>query len=322
MIVHDWCCRIVGETLVAGPNIHLVRFVLWVIICTSGVYLYTQYRDNRERRRTIENAIRDIRRIRSRLSDLKVGSSVKSASQAVPITDLESKPQTGLVSQPPVPVRPTAVTDITTAMETASSVRTPWRAITHRFATNAQIEALANAEQLALATAAAAEAETKGMEALMRRADRLTEIQIRQELEPAVREDRIDALRAQLKLNDEGRKTQRLQAERTTLEAKHAREATKLFKELKFELGRIRMRARHNDAEVDGKTAEAAVVKIASELTKLTRQQSPDLAAWIDQHITLTEVAIEEEAADGETSSEKRAELAVLRRLRANAGGA
>jgi hypothetical protein len=221
-------------------------------------------------------------------------------------------------------------------MDGAASIRTPLRAFLNGVATSAQIDALADAERLAAATGSAADAEVKALEALMRRADRLSEIYIRQVLEHEVREDPIAELRARLQANEETRwlsdeagAERRLLTKRKTVEARHALEAIEAFKELKFELGRIRMRARQSDAEVDGKTTEAAVVKIVGELSKLTRQQTPDLVSWLEQRIAAVEMAIEDEAADGAIDTGKRAELAVLHhercqkplRIRRHAGG-
>jgi len=194
--------------------------------------------------------------------------------------------------------------------------------------TNAAASSLAAQRQLASATTACIDEHIKALGALGRYHEATVALQVRKDLasdfyanHESAERDRLTEAAHQRFLAEQRRKKEMLDAKREALEAQHSLEATRLFKELKFELGRIRMRARHSDAEVDGKTAEAAVVKIAGELTKLTQQQSPDLATWLDQRIVLTEVAIEEDAADGETVTEKRAELAVLRKLKVTAGG-
>ncbi len=193
---------------------------------------------------------------------------------------------------------------------------------------NASISALGAQQGLAAATTACIEEHIKGIGALSRFHDASVALQVSKDLASETYDNHTSEERERLAeaehrraLADQRRKKEMLDAKRQALEAQHSLEATKMFKALKFELGRIRMQARQNDAEVDGKTAEAAVVKIAGELTKLTQQQSPNLATWLDQRIVLTEVAIEEETADGETVTEKRAELAVLRKLKVTAGG-
>jgi len=215
---------------------------------------------------------------------------------------------------------------ITTAMERAIAVRTPMGAVINGIATRAQVTALAHAQWLAEATARTATAEAKGIDALIQRADRLSEMHIRHELEHKVRADRIVELDAQLIENEhkrmlaaERRKKERLQAQREALEAKHSLEATKEFKEHKFELGRVRIRSRQNDAEVDSKTAEAAVVKIASELSKLGQSRSPNIASWINERAALVEASIEDGEADGGDTAAMRAELAVLQKLKSTA---
>lgn len=213
-------------------------------------------------------------------------------------------------------------------MANALSTETFVEAWKFRRKSYAATSSLAAQQQLAAATTACTEEHIKALGALSRFHDATVALQVRKDLAGEFYANHADDERERLTeaehkraLAEQRRKKEMLDAKRQAVEAQHSLEATKLFKELKFELGRIRMRARHNDAEVDGKTAEAAVVKIAGELTKLTRQQNPDLATWLDERIVLTEVAIEEEAADGETTTDKRAELTVLRKLKVTAGG-
>jgi len=212
---------------------------------------------------------------------------------------------------------------IATAMERAIAVRTPIGAVVNGIATRAQVTALAHAQWLAEAAARTAAAEAKGIDALIQRADRLSEMHIRRELEHKVRADRIEELDAQLIENEhkrtlaaERRNKERLQAAREALEARHSLEATKLFKKEKFELGRARLQGRQNDAEVDSKTAEAVVVKIASELNKLGQSSNPDIASWIKERIALVEASIEDGEADGQITAAMRAELTVLQKLK------
>lgn len=212
---------------------------------------------------------------------------------------------------------------ISTALERAIAVRTPMGAVVNGITTRAQVTALAHAQWLAEAAARTAIAEAKGIDAFMQRADRLSEMHIRRELEHEVRADRIEELGGQLKENEhkrtlatERRNKERLQAQREALEAKHSLEATRLFKKEKFELGRARMRGRQNDAEVDSKTAEAAVVKIAGELSKLNQSHGPGIASWINERIKLVEASIEDGEADGQVTAAMRAELTVLQKLK------
>jgi hypothetical protein len=117
------------------------------------------------------------------------------------------------------------------------------------------------------------------------------------------------------------REKEQLEAHNQALQAKHSLEATERFKEIKFNLGEARARARQNDAEVDSKTAEAAVVKIAGELSKLIKKQSPDVEGWLDLQIAQAQEAIEEAEADGRDTEQARAELNMLLRLKNLAGG-
>lgn len=234
----------------------------------------------------------------------------------------------GVVAPPPK-IDPTnvAVTGdpsamITTAFEAAGSVRTWWEARANHKAVEAKIAVLGDAERLARAAAKAADAEAAGIQAMIRRSDGFTELHMRHVVEDELRNDQLAALDHKLKLSRLNRDKQRFQVERDRLEAKHSLEATGEFKQVKFDIGLARARARQSDAEVDGKTAEAAVVKIAGELAKLSRRKNPQVIDWIDRHIELTEASIEEGEADGRDTSDKRAELTVLRRLKSTRDGA
>jgi|SRR5579862_5175357 len=251
------------------------------------------------------------------------GSNQSGPQNAVVVSDLESQPQT-MQNRSLLAVRGEHIA--TTALERASTIRNPFSAMVNSIATESQIEALKNAEKLAEATGKAADAESKGIEALMRRADRLSEMHIRRELEQGVRGDRIEEILERLTASahsraiaGERRNKERLQTQRETLEAKHSLEATKKFKAMKFDLGLARARARQQDAEVDSKTAEAAVVKIASELSELAKKKSPNIGVWLDERIAQVGAAIEQAEADGEDTGQLRAELTVLLRLKATA---
>lgn len=231
----------------------------------------------------------------------------------------------GLKKLPMPPVVP--LPELQGRMAKALSTDTFMEAWRFRRESSATISALAAQQRLATATSACIEEHIKALGTLGRFHDATVALQVRKDLAGETYDNHASEERERLTeaahrraLAEQRRKKEMLEAKRQTVEAQHSLEATRLFKELKFELGRIRMRARQNDAEVDGKTAEAAVVKIAGELTKLTQQQSPDLSTWLNQRIVLTEVAIEEEAADGETVTDKRAELSVLRKLKVTAG--
>jgi hypothetical protein len=193
--------------------------------------------------------------------------------------------------------------------------------------TNAAVAALAQQQYLASATTACVDEHVKMLGALSRFHDAALVFQVRQDLsgefyDNQATEERERLIEAEHRraLAEHRRQKEILDAKRQTIESQHSLEATELFKEPKFELGRIRMRARQQDAEIDSKTAEAAVVKIAGELAKLAQQEAPNIAAWIDQRIAMTEVAIEEKIADGDTATELRAELAFLRKLKGSEG--
>lgn len=209
---------------------------------------------------------------------------------------------------------------VTTALDTSSSIENWWDAWGNTRTTNARIAALGNAERLALATARAADAEAKGIDAFMRRADRLTELHMRQALEEVFRIERLSVAEQNLLVAQSRREKERHEVKREELEAKHSLEAKREFKKIKFDIGLARANARKNDAEVDGKTAEAAVVKIAGELARLSRRKNPNVMDWLDQHIALLETAIEEAGADAIDTRDKRAELSMLRRLKATGG--
>jgi hypothetical protein len=205
---------------------------------------------------------------------------------------------------------------ITTAFETAGSVRSFREASDNTYITDAQITVLRNAERLALAAAHAADAEAKGIEAVLRRANRLSELHTRQIVEHEMRGEQLAGIGQKLVLADLQREKEFYENARKTLEAKHSFEATEQFKSLKFQIGRARARARKSDAEVDGKTAEAAVVKIAGDLAKLSRRKNANVDGWLDRQIARAETAIEEAEADGEDTAETRVELNLLRRLK------
>jgi hypothetical protein len=73
------------------------------------------------------------------------------------------------------------------------------------------------------------------------------------------------------------------------------------------------MRGRQNDAEVDSKTAEAAVVKIAGELSKLNQSRGPGIGNWINECIKLAEASIEDGAADGQDTAVMRPTVTTAR---------
>jgi hypothetical protein len=211
---------------------------------------------------------------------------------------------------------------ITTAFDNAGSVQNWWQARANTKLTDAQVTALGNAERLATAAARAADAEAKGIDAVMRRADRLTGLHMRQVLEDAFRSEQVAVAEQKLVSEQLRREKERYELKRETLEAEHSVDATREFKRIKFDIGKARARARQNDAEVDSKTAEAAVLKIAAELAKLWRQQGPGVESWLDQQIAPAEAAIEEGEADGKDTNAKRVELAILPRFKDAARGA
>lgn len=204
---------------------------------------------------------------------------------------------------------------VTTALEAAGSVRTRWQVTQNTNETAARIAALQNAERLAQAASRTAEAEAQAIVAMMRRTDQLSQLFVCQEVEAERRREYLEAANHQLTLADIRRKKERYETERGTLQAKHSLEATETFKEVRFDLGLARVKARQADVEVDSKTAEAAVIKIAAELSKLSRSKNPDINSWFESQIAALENDIEEREADGEDTKEQREELVVLKRL-------
>jgi hypothetical protein len=151
-------------------------------------------------------------------------------------------------------------------MDDAFEVRNPVAAWGNRIATNAQIQALGDAGRLAEAAERTAETQTKTIDAMIRRDEKLTELRARQQFETTLfHEKTVDQLESMTEaahrrhLASERRKKEEHQSARDTLAAKHGVEAERKFKKFKFELGEERVRARMADVGVDRATADAAI---------------------------------------------------------------
>jgi hypothetical protein len=169
-----------------------------------------------------------------------------------------------------------------TGIENARSIRNPVSAWINTISTKSRLTALANAEQLAKATAKAADAEAGGIEALMRRADRISELDVRQLFETDTRASQMAEQQHKLQLARTRRQAEALEAERKLLDAKHGVQATKKFKPMKFALGQARLDARIADSQVEVAVARAAGGgEVGSPIDALARETEQFLEQWL-----------------------------------------
>jgi hypothetical protein len=235
-----------------------------------------------------------------------------------PLIEELSKALTTVRSEATVLVSPAET--IRTAMDHAPAIRNPLSAFANTIGTNAQISALENAERLADATARTAEAEAKGIDAIIRREDSLIEMRVRQQINPELEQNKIEAQRERLRedahrrtLSTERRSKEHWEARRDTIHARNGEEAARKFKKRKFELGEKRAKARMADVDVDTATANAASRKLGAEpdgtaaadtlidlqlLADTIRQrllmasaQGED-TAWLNDHLTRIEALL------------------------------
>lgn len=121
-----------------------------------------------------------------------------------------------------------------------------------------RLVALKNAEGFARAAQKVAEAETAGFEALARRADRMMELEIRQESRSLIRAQRLAEQRHKLELDYLHRQTALFAEHRRLLEAKHDLEGARKFKPKKFKLSEAVLDAKIADSRVEAEVARTA----------------------------------------------------------------